>query len=276
MITRRRIVRFIYERRRPAQQALRLVFRRPVPIALPEFTILVRLDDWAVGARIAVHRHYEPHVTHALRARLRPGMVVVDVGANIGYHSLLAARHVGATGTVIAFEPGADNLQLLEASAEINGFRQIRTHRLAVSDGDGEVWFRRDDSNGVVDRGDLGPSAIRVPAVTLDHRLRDEPRIDLIKIDVEGAEGRVVRGMAALLDRHRPSLVTEFSPDALPQFSGMTAQGFLDLLRQHRYDLRVIPHRGSIRAAPQDDFDILRAFEASGSDHLDLVATPRE
>src|SRR3990172_3951145 len=83
--------------------------RRPMLVKLKEFRIYVRLDDWAVGARIAVKRSYETHVTAAMRPLLQPGMVVVDVGANIGYYTLLAAARVGPGGKVIAFEPGSEN-----------------------------------------------------------------------------------------------------------------------------------------------------------------------
>jgi FkbM family methyltransferase len=274
-IVRRRVIRFAFDHRRQVQRVLRFVVPRPVPIRLPEFTMYVRLDDWAVGARVAVKRQYEPHVSRVMRSRIQPGMVVVDVGANIGYYSLLAARLVGSAGKVIAFEPGADNVELIQRSARANGFGQIETHRLAVADREGEVRFNMDDSNGGIHRGELGRNAVLVRSVSLDEQLRDEPRVDAIKIDIEGAEGLALRGMSAILSRCRPSLFLEFTPDALPAYSGLSGEELLDVLRGHDYEIRVIAETGATSAAPESNAEIMRRFAASGSDHLDLLATPR-
>src|SRR5262249_59727142 len=93
------IGRFFYPHRAALQ---RFVFiRRPILLTLPDFKIYVRLDDWAIGARIAVRRTHEPHVTRVMRALLQPGTVMVDIGANIGYYTLLAAARIGSTGKVI-------------------------------------------------------------------------------------------------------------------------------------------------------------------------------
>jgi len=82
-----RLVRFIYSRRSLLKRFIPV--HRPVLLNLRDFKIYVRLDDWAVGARIAVKRRYESHVTAVIRDLLRPGMVFVDIGANIGYYTLL-------------------------------------------------------------------------------------------------------------------------------------------------------------------------------------------
>src|SRR5256885_3164883 len=101
------IARFFYTHRAVLK---RFVFiRRPILLRLADFKIYVRLDDWAVGARIAVRRTHEPHVTRVMLPLLRPGTVIVDIGANIGYYTLLAASRIGSTGKVIAFEPSLEN-----------------------------------------------------------------------------------------------------------------------------------------------------------------------
>jgi len=100
----------------------RFVFiRRPVLLKLGDFRLYVRLDDWAIGGRIALKRSYEAHVTGVMRSLLRPGMVVVDIGADMGYYSLLAASRVGNSGKVMAFEPGTENAALLTYIARYLG-----------------------------------------------------------------------------------------------------------------------------------------------------------
>ena len=270
---RHRLVRFLFDHRSLPQRVLRRFAPEPIRVDLPDFRLFVRLDDWAVGARIAVKRSYEPHVTRVLRSFLAPGMSVIDVGANIGYFSMLAASRVGPGGRVLAFDPSPGNVDLLNRSAAANGFTNIETCTVAVADEPGTVTFSMDDSNGGIQRGEPGVSAVFVPAVALDRFLPPEQPIDLVKIDIEGCEGLAVRGMRNLLARHRPVVVTEFTPAALPRFSRMSAEEYLDLLRGLGYALRVIPLAGEL-APPQDNPSILRSFVAARNDHVDLLATP--
>ncbi|MBK9711206.1 MAG: FkbM family methyltransferase [Kouleothrix sp.] len=251
----------------------RFIFiRRPVPIRLARFTIYVRLDDWAVGARIAVKRSYEPHVSRAIDALLRPGMVVVDVGANIGYYTLLAATRVGPAGKVIAFEPGESSCDLLRMSLRANRLDNVQLHAYAVADAAGTVGFGMDDSNGRISRDDPLRSPYQVPAVALDSFLKDEPRVDLIKMDIEGAEGRALRGMRDLVRRHRPTIFSELSPRGLEVASGLTAPAYMDQLRGLGYDLHLL-RRGGAAEGPLTNEQLLSAI-SGGADHIDLMGRP--
>ena len=102
-------------------------------IRLPEYSLYVDMTDELVGACIA-RGGYEPHVTRAIAAALRPGDTFVDLGSNIGYYSLLAAAVVGPSGSVIGFEARPDNVHLARLSVRENGFRNVTLHNLAVSD----------------------------------------------------------------------------------------------------------------------------------------------
>lgn len=270
----RRLIRFLFDHRAGFQHVLRVVAPNPILIPLDDFKIYVELDDWAIGARIAFKRSYEKHVSQTMRSLLKPGMVMVDVGANIGYYSLLAASHVGPTGKVIAFEPGARSVQLLQQSAQVNGFSHIEVHPVAVSDKPGEVRFSLDDSNGGINRGEIGVSAEVVPAIKLDDFLQTEAHIDLVKIDIEGAEGLAIQGMAHLLQNHRPILFTEFTPAALPVYSGISSEDYLNLLRRLGYELRVIPYHSPLPIAPHTNADIMRIFQETQNDHVDLLGLP--
>lgn len=196
--------------------------RKPIRRRMDGFDIFVRLDDWAVGFSIALRGQYEPGVTAVFRDILKPGMTAVDVGANVGFFSLLASHCVGPTGTVIAYEPGPHNRELIQRSAQYNNFN-IQLHPAAVADKPGTAHFTFDDSNGQIT---TNPSAntITVPTVTLDDHLAHLPEIHLVKIDVEGAEPLVLQGMAKLLDQHHPALVIEVFPKAIQDVSHQPAQ----------------------------------------------------
>jgi FkbM family methyltransferase len=268
-----RFVRFAYRHR---SQLKRLIFiKRPVCLKLPDFRMYVRLDDWAVGARIAIKRSYEPHVTRLLRRLLKPGAIFIDIGANIGYYTLLAAAHVGSGGKVIAFEPSSDNCRILRMSLQANHYTNVTLYPYAVADVEELVGFGMDDSNGRISLDDPASAAYQVRAVTLDTFLKDEPQIDIIKMDIEGAEGRALYGMRNIIRRHRPIMVTEFSPRGLSIASNISSEEYLNQLRDLGYQITAIPHGGSLSATPQSNEQILEYFaRISGADHLDLLARP--
>src|SRR5262245_50493673 len=109
-----RIFRSIYRRGRVLRRWAPI--RKPILLNLKEFKIYIQLNDWSVGLRIAVKRGYESHVTGTMRPLLKQGMVVLDIGANIGFYTLLAAARVGESGKVLAFEPGENNCRLIRMS----------------------------------------------------------------------------------------------------------------------------------------------------------------
>jgi FkbM family methyltransferase len=268
------LVRFVYAHRLLLKRLLPV--RRPVLLKLACFKLYVRLDDWAVGARIALKRSYEAHVTRVLNPFLTPGAVVIDIGANIGYYTMLAAAKIGQHGKVIAFEPGSQNCELLRMSLQANGFANVAVYPYAVADSNKVVGFGMDDSNGRISQDDPARSAYQVQAVELDSFLRDEQRIDIIKMDIEGAEGRALSGMQQLIQRHRPLIFTEFSPHGLELASRMTPQTYLDRLRDLGYTLCSSP---STDQPPhiQNNEQIMASFTRSGHlDHIDLLAYPSE
>lgn len=268
-----RLIRFAFEHRGLLKPLIPA--RRPVLVPLDGFSLYVRLDDWAVGARIAVRRRYEPHVSAVFARHLRPGAVVLDIGANIGFYSMLAARHVGPAGRVIAIEPSAISCDLIRRSAARNGFERVEVFECAASDLEEIVEFDADDSNGRISHEPTGAGWTQVQAVILDRKLAGEARIDLVKIDVEGAEARALRGMREILVRDHPILLTEFSPAGLRLASGVEPAGYLAFLRGLGYELHVIPEDGS---APRraNDPEILAAVRAEGTEHhLDLLALSR-
>jgi FkbM family methyltransferase len=211
-----------------------------------------------------------------LRRYLHPGATVVDIGANIGYYSLLAAYCVGPAGRVIAFEPSEANCALLRLSLQANGFQQVQLCPLAVADANGPVGYGADDSNGQISRSISAPHSRAVEAVALDDFLKTEPRLDVVKLDIEGAEGLALRGMRQLLARHHPVIFCEFNPGGLKEASEMEPEALLAELRGLGYALWVIPRSGPVAAEPHSDAEIMDAYRASGTNHIDLQALPTQ
>ncbi|MBL0869952.1 MAG: FkbM family methyltransferase [Phycisphaerales bacterium] len=135
---------------------------------------------------------------------VRPGASVLDIGANVGFYTLLSAKLTGPSGAVVAFEPLPRNLEYLRAHVKLNSINHARILDAAVSDKPGEATFSTHQDPSQAKLSNEGDIKVRV--VTLDQLFAagDIPVPNLIKIDVEGAEGLVLRGAAQLLAKHKP------------------------------------------------------------------------
>ena len=178
--------------------------------------------DTGLSAELAVEGVHEPRLTAALRQLLRPGMVVADVGANIGYFALLAARRVSPGGKVIALEPFPESYCLLVKNVRANGLANVVPLQVAAGDAarcatlhvyEKANWNRL----GAPGPGVLGAVPVQVEA--LDILLSAERRVDLVRMDVEGAEYEVLLGARGILTRDLPYLVIEVHRQLLGEVS---------------------------------------------------------
>jgi FkbM family methyltransferase len=161
---------------------------------------------------------YEPEVQTTIRSFCKPGMRVFDVGANIGYTSLLMAQAVGLEGAVVAFEPHPKNINRLQANLDLNPFAAIvQVIPLAVADQTGPARFQIHVSGGMGRlvgtsvKADRFIGEIDVSQISLDEFVysRGNPPPQLIKVDIEGGEVLAIRGMKRLLREVRPTLLLE-------------------------------------------------------------------
>ena len=157
----------------------------------------------------------EPEVQEALQQHLRPGMTFYDIGANIGFFTLLAARLVGKEGRVAAFEADPEIARRLREHVSRNALGWIAVEEKAMWSESSIVFFERIDLATSPDRG-LGHvvpegavDTIRVSAVSLDDYTKTQPPPDFLKCDVEGAEVEVFRGAQRLLREKRPGIICE-------------------------------------------------------------------
>ena len=208
---------------------------------------------------------------------LRPGMAAIDIGANIGVFSMLAASLVGPTGWVLGIEPNPRNARMAEASRRLNGFGHLTILQAAAGRAPGLLAINTSFSNGTTSSVEDASLLVTdtVGCVAVDPLVPRGRRIGLIKLDVEGAEYNALFGCQALLRHHRPVLVFEFGPGQLPGISGVTGEALLRWIIARGYMLELIEHDGPPTALGTDWPAVMRAYEARGVDHVDLVARPQ-
>jgi FkbM family methyltransferase len=210
-------------------------------IAELDFDLWVRVTG-LVGAEWECLRGQkkEQKSTERVCASLRPGMTFVDVGANIGYFTLLAASRVGPAGRVLSFEPTPRVCQRLRENIQLNNLSNVVTVQKAIADQAGKARFfqsSEDPEENSLFRHETGADPVDVDIATLDdelwkHNIRE---VDLLKIDAEGAELAVLKGARALLSApNRPAIVLEVNPVTLGQ-AGIDPQQVLNLLEQYGY-----------------------------------------
>lgn len=176
-----------------------------------------------ISREVCFTGRYEPQETHLARRLLKTGMVAVDVGANWGYFSLVAAHLVGASGQVLALEPHPRLLSLLRENVGTNGLRQVQVLPLAAAAHSGSrafIGFDERGGNWGVSRAARGSETgdFECETAALDDLLGRHgiDRVDLVKMDIEGAEYEALRGMACGLRRHRyRALILECHPAEL-------------------------------------------------------------
>ena len=199
---------------------------------------------------------WEPEATSLFQRLIRPGDTVLDLGANLGVYTLLAARGVGPGGQVHAFEPNARYADLIGRSLAVNGYmKQVRVHQLALGEVEGKAelvfsWAWGGGGHLAVDGTELLPTQERQPCrvVALDAMFSDpEFRVDVVKMDIEGAEGRTLRGMWRLLERSPNARVMfEFAPGLLARH-GVGAAEMIHLLSELGFRFWEIGARSQLR-----------------------------
>ena len=207
------------------------------------FIVGVPREEWRLAAYLAFRGVPEPGLTRQFQLTARPGMVVVDVGANVGLYTLLGARAVGAQGKVYSFEPAPRNFGLLKDNVQVNGFLEggtVIVRQQAVCERRGERLLTIYPANGGHNTffPETEGETIRVEAIVLDEALKEEAHIDLVKIDAEGSEPLVLRGMTRILARNRDvRIFLEFAPVQLRR-AGVQPRDFLDEIESMGLTLR--------------------------------------
>jgi len=215
--------------------------------------LFVDTRDALVAPSLLLHGLWEEDVTNWLSATLRPGDVFVDIGANVGYFSLLAARLVGPTGGVVAVEAHPRMAELLRRNVIANRVGATTWHRAAWSHPELLTFHMRANFASNSSTGSLDPASldelgdteelVEVPAVPVDDLLEGMHRVDVIKIDVEGAENRVMQGLVRTLEANPAvTVMFEWSPGQMRMLDD-DPQDLIDTFTAAGFHFRLIEDR---------------------------------
>jgi FkbM family methyltransferase len=241
--------------------------------------LLMELDsrswiDW----NLLFRGDYEPHLTRLWNRLATKSGVAIDVGANIGAHTLTLAQCVGAGGRVLAFEPNPIVRNVLEKNLALNGISHVQVFDCALGSQRGSLPLRvpKQDSEEFSNLGLASLVALETPhdLVNVDIRTLDEvlkseqvKRVDVIKVDVQGYELETMKGMRDCLATYRPALVFEYDAWAWGQANVRPADAF-DLLEATGYQLFRLDGQTGTGERPLDRSEAL-------PDYLDLLALPK-
>ncbi len=206
---------------------------------------------------------YEPSEFSRLAGVLKPGMTVIDIGANMGLYTMFAAKRIGPTGKVVALEPSKREFGRLETHVRLNGLGNVHCLQTAVGREVGTATLKvaEEWNAGHNTLGDFGYPETRLERTeTVDIHTLDDlmeslniKKVDIIKLDVEGAEEAVLDGAARTLANHRPKILVEMSERSLANQHSSVSR-VATRLREAGYALHVfsietglpVPHEGEL------------------------------
>ena len=203
---------------------------------------------------------YELPTIKFIERTLKPGDFVFDVGANVGYLSLTFAQLIGNTGKVYGFEPEKRNFETLQENIKLNGFKNIHPIKLAVSDENRTIklYLSKNENQGIhstiLHTDTLSEKYEEIEAVRLDDYVQNQEidKIDLVKIDVEGAEIDVINGMKNILREKKPILILELVNE-LQKLKNMTTSDFKKMMHnQFKYSSYIINDKGYLNNVSMD------------------------
>jgi FkbM family methyltransferase len=190
---------------------------------------------------LSIHKIHEPLVTDFIKKEVKDNFIVVDIGAHIGYYTLMFAKLVGENGKVFSFEPDPENFYLLKKNVEVNNYKNVVIEQKAVSDyvGKTKLFISRESSGqNTIYQIDKKQNFVEVNVVSLDEYFKNFNRnIHLIKMDIEGAEYSCLVGARNIIKKNeRLKIITEFRPISLKSF-GVEPEAFLKLLTELGFSL---------------------------------------
>jgi FkbM family methyltransferase len=223
---------------------------------LTRYKMLLHTSDRGFACHVMMDGYWEIWITQFFARMMKPGMRILDVGANYGYYTMLFADIAGPEGRVIAVEPNPAAAELLRQSLLLNGFHNTASvveAGLSASPADGLslVVPASEPKNAYLAAYPAdGVGVLSVALTTGDEIARELDRVDFIKIDAEGSEEAIIAGMQTILRRDRPGLVLEFNNERCRDPAGL-----LDGLIEIYGGIYVVGHQGN--AEPIDRETVL-------------------
>jgi FkbM family methyltransferase len=210
-------------------------------VRVDDFRLTVDLNDRMLGRMLYFGGDHESELRALMRLLSLDGGVCLDIGANVGLHTVPMSRLVGRAGRVFAFEPDPHNFEILERNLRLNAAGNVTARQCAIGDADGVCRLARNPRNYAdcrVTSEQTGWASHEVPMTTVDAALPELPAGSLrfVKLDVQGSECRVLRGMRRTLERHPAVvMVIEVFPGGL-QGAGASARELIEMLAHLGFD----------------------------------------
>ncbi|MDP3941909.1 MAG: FkbM family methyltransferase [bacterium] len=200
------------------------------------------IDKWddVISQELILSHKWEEYETELFKKNIKKGDIILDIGAHIGYYTLIAARIVGSNGRVYAFEPDPKNFSLLKKNVEENRYKNVVLINKAVSDTDGDLkLFLASKNTG--DHRIYKPKerrkSVKIQSITLDNFFKNNYRVDLIKLDIQGSEVRAIKGGQKIIKLNKNiKILTEFWPRGL-KLSGSSANEYIGLLTENKFQI---------------------------------------
>jgi FkbM family methyltransferase len=234
--------------------------------------IFVNTRDLSLAPHLMLDGYWEDWVSKMFLDLITPGMTVLDIGANCGYYSLLAASRVGPSGYVHAFEPNPFHHKNMIKSFNINGFNNVMLHKVALSDREGMVTlYVPPELSGDASLLNLNPGEIHqeisVNTVKLDEYLPDTIP-DVIKIDIEGAEPLIIDSMLSITRRNpKPvEIIMEYYPKRWKTKPETVLKKFIE----NGFCIHVIDHSSKLIPVCVEDILFNAEQLSDGTGYLDL------
>ncbi len=202
-----------------------------------EFMLVIDPQNGYLDAQLYTSDFYERHIVAEFIANIKKGDTCIDVGANIGHHTIIMSQLTGNTGAVIAFEPIPYIREQMNESLTLNAISNVKVLPYALSDSEGPMVLH-------INRGNVagsslvnakGSEEIAVELRTLD--ALNFPKVDFMKIDVEGFEYHVLKGGVQTIEKCRPTILLEFSPEYYQRYAPEHSAMIIDFLRERNYKI---------------------------------------
>jgi FkbM family methyltransferase len=246
----------------------------PKTLNIENIRLALNPNDPVVSGALTL-RVYERSETALFQSLCRPGMTVLDIGANVGYYTALAIKGTARLGRIISLEPDPDSFRYLQQTVAANGGTNVTCVNCAAAEQAGESLLfvsRHNRGDSRLYSNDLATHSVVVRTVIVDELLNELgiSEVDLIKIDVQGYESRVFSGMQNIL-RNSPSItvLSEFWPQGL-RSAGSDPEEFLCFLEEQDLRLYQLNHAGSLIRLT-DKEGLIREHE--GRKYTNIVGT---
>lgn len=202
----------------------------------------LHLHDTGISRELIMHKIREPASTKEIQRILRKGDIVMDIGANIGYYALMEARIVGEMGKIYAYEPVPNNVELLKKNIEVNHYENIEVFSTALGDRDGTSEIHLSEQSNWHSMSDLLTSdkvnKMPVEVLTVDKALENKDFPNFIRMDVEGYEIKIIRGMESTLKNSKlRRLFIELHPSLMKRHELVE---LLTTLKRHNFEIEMM------------------------------------